>query len=390
MGKSFSAMSLSASSEVLSRAAWTIVGDPDDLRVRLFSAALGERGVRPSIVDYRALFDHTDAIALHRDSIVRIESPGRASDLYLRFLALGAERASVTVPHEGSDWASDRGRILWPNLWYLGFSDVVSRIGARLRNSPVRCTSHPEDIVKLFDKRACHRFLSEHGVPVPPAIVPAGSFDEVRSAIRCAGWSRAFIKLRHGSSASGIVAYERSPQQEWAYTTVEVVRDALGIRLYNTRRVRRLHSAAEIAEVVDELCRYEVHVERWIPKAGLDGATCDLRVLVVAGRPAHAVVRLANGPITNLHLLNRRADVGLLRSRVSESTWNEICDTCERVGALFPRSLHVALDIAVTPDLRKHFVLEVNAFGDLLKGVTHVGRTTHQLEVDAVYSGWRS
>ena len=43
-----------------------------------------------------------------------------------------------------------------------------------------------------------------------------------------------------------------------------------------------------------------------MPKAGLAGHVFDLRVVVIAGRARHAVVRMSRGPMTNLHLLNRR------------------------------------------------------------------------------------
>jgi hypothetical protein len=356
---------------------WTIVGDPEDLRVRLFSAALAERRVRPTIVDYRALLAGGEAPAR---GIVRLESPGRALDLHLALVARGGGARGATAP--------EPERILSPSRWYRGFADLLATVKDALSDGAVLYTSHPDDIALLFDKRACHARLQGAGVPVAPALPPPASFEELRRATDSAGWSRVFVKLRHGSAASGVVAYERSRRGEQAYTTVELVDGGGETRLYNTRRLRRLRSGAEIAKVVDELCREGVHVERWIPKAGLDGATADLRVLVVAGRPAHAVVRMAKGPITNLHLGGQRTDASRLRSRMPEAAWRSLLDTCARVGGLFPRSLHVALDVAVTPDFRSHFVLEANAFGDLLKEVRHLGRSTYELELDAVAAGW--
>ena len=43
---------------------------------------------------------------------------------------------------------------------------------------------------------------------------------------------------------------------------------------------------------------------------------------------------------------------------------------------------------AVAPGLRSHRVLEVNAFGDLLKGALHEGRNTYESQLQAVGEGW--
>ena len=91
------------------------------------------------------------------------------------------------------------------------------------------------------------------------------------------------------------------------------------------------------------------------------------------------MVRLSQTPITNLHLLNQRADVERLRSRVRD--WEAVLETGRKVAALFPRTLQVALDIAFLPGLRRHYVLEVNAFGDQLHGVTHRGLTPYEWEI---------
>ncbi len=124
---------------------------------------------------------------------------------------------------------------------------------------------------------------------------------------------RVFVKLAHGSSASGIVALETDGRRVQATTTVEAVESASGLRLYNTRAVRRLTDEREISVVIDALCRERAHAEQWVPKASLAGGVFDLRVVVIGGRAMHAVARVGRGPMTNLHLGNRRADPGLVR-----------------------------------------------------------------------------
>ena len=117
-------------------------------------------------------------------------------------------------------------------------------------------------------------------------------------------------------------------------------------------------------------------MERWLPKAGLGDRVVDLRVVVVAGRPTHAVVRASRGPLTNLHLGNARGDLDALRAAAGPAAWAAAMQTCERAAACFPRSLHVGVDLMFLVGWRRHAVAEVNAFGDLLPGVLADGRDT--------------
>ena len=104
-------------------------------------------------------------------------------------------------------------------------------------------------------------------------------------------------------------------------------------------------------------------------------------MLVVAGEPAHVVLRKSKHPMTNLHLGGHRADPSALLSRMSEAARDSLLATARRTAAHFPGALHLGLDIAVATDLRRHCVLEVNVFGDLLKGVLHNGLDPYELQV---------
>jgi hypothetical protein len=52
--------------------------------------------------------------------------------------------------------------------------------------------------------------------------------------------------------------------------------------------------------------------------------------------------------------------------------------------ACFPASMYAGLDLLLTPGFRRHAVLEVNAFGDLLSGVLHDGADTYEAELRAL------
>lgn len=57
--------------------------------------------------------------------------------------------------------------------------------------------------------------------------------------------------------------------------------------------------------------------------------------------------------------------------------------SCRATADAFPRCLYLGLDVLVTPGLRGHRVLEVNGFGDLIKGARHHGLTPYEAEARA-------
>ena len=55
----------------------------------------------------------------------------------------------------------------------------------------------------------------------------------------------------------------------------------------------------------------------------------------------------------------------------------------------FPGSLHGGLDLLIAPDFRRHALLEVNAFGDLLPDLLWEGEDTYTAQVRAALRGDR-
>lgn len=371
-----------------------LVGVPGGRRTELFQAALARAGAPPAlVVPYTELLRGGASLSelMPPGALVRIDSPGRDFETELALLKAGADEddeEGVYARAPGGtlgDLKFERGRILWPRQWYLGFRRVLRMLGEQLAASRVhRLMNSPAEVALMFDKPACQRRLVEGGVPVPKCLGTPGSFDELREAMRAGGCSRVFVKLAHGSSASGVVAYQTDGPRHRATTTVEVVRAGGRTLLYNSRRVRTHDDPREIAFLIDELCRHRAHAERWFPKAGVEGRTFDLRVVVIAGRARHTVVRLSRHTLTNLHLLNARGSAAAVASRMGGAAWADALGACERVTEVaFPRSLYAGVDLAVAPDFRRHAVLEVNAFGDLLPGVLDGGLDTYSAELEA-------
>ena len=172
-------------------------------------------------------------------------------------------------------------------------------------------------------------------------------------------------------------------QRQQATTTVEMVVEDGTIKLFNSRRIRRYTDVQDIKRLMDALCRHNVHVEEWIPKAGHAGKTFDLRIVGIAGEPRFIVGRMSRHPITNLHLMNERCETSGIRARLGALRWEELLETCRRVMGLFPRCLYVAMDVLIRADWQAHAVVELNAFGELLQGIFENGEDTYGAQIAA-------
>lgn len=384
------AMSPLASSQELP--AFVVLGNPGSRRVELFQAALRGLGLTPArVLAYADLLAGrlNLAEALPPNAVLRIESPGKDFAVECALLAVGAAAAEA----EGCAYLSpaaiaclhfDKGLILPSRQWYLGFCATLALIEQQLAESvPPRLMAWPADIALMFDKVACHQRLAQHGMPVPRSLGPVSCFAELIAVMQQQHCPRVFVKLAHGSSASGVVAYQISADRHHATTTVEMVQRDGVVQLYNSRRLRVYREWREIATLINALCQHRVHVEQWLPKAGVAGRTFDLRMMMIAGHVRHTVVRLSQGPMTNLHLLNARGQLADLLALMDAAAWDAACRSCEAAMACFPASLHAGIDLLISPGYRRHAILEVNAFGDLLPGVFWQGMDTYTAEIVA-------
>ncbi|MBV1856171.1 STM4014 family protein [Catellatospora sp. NEAU-YM18] len=197
--------------------------------------------------------------------------------------------------------------------------------------------------------------------------------------MRDVGWHRVFVKTRHGSSSSGVLAVQVAGARCQAVTSVELAADGL----FNSLRVRTYTAERDVAAIVERLAPEGLHVERWFPKVGFGGRTIDLRVLVIGGRPAHTVVRASRHPMTNLHLGGVRGDLAAVRAAAGPH-WSAAMDSCAAAAACFPGSPHVGVDLMFGPGWRRHAIAEVNAFGDLLPNLLHDGRDAYAAQLAAL------
>ncbi|MET8164500.1 STM4014 family protein [Streptomyces sp. NPDC005329] len=330
-----------------------VVGNPENRRVALFEDAVRAAGLpAPRVVPWADVLCDGGA-DFAAEEIVRLDSPG--------------ENAEVDRLLRG---AGDPTRVEGSGRWYARFTAAVRSLRGGVR------LDDPDELAVLFDKRLCHAVLDAAGVPVPasPTSGPRGErvrgWDDVRAAMREHRMPRLFVKPAHGSSASGVLAVESGGGGRIrATTSVELAADG---GLYNSLRVRRYEREQDIAAIVDALAPDGLHLERWLPKASQEGRAADLRVVVVAGRATHAVVRTSRSPMTNLHLGGRRGDLDTVREAVEAAgaRWTDLLGVCEQAAACFPRTLCVGVDLLPAVGWRRAAVGEVNAFGDLLPRLT--------------------
>ena len=367
---------------------FVVVANSENRRVGFLQQALEHFGLPPAtVVTYSELIAGKDTLERFDapDTIIRFDSPEKNFEVEKAIIAAGA-----SVPDAGkqqrisaADAAAlefDKGRILYPRQWYLGWRHLLQQWENQLQCPTMNA---PADIAAMFDKPLCHQLFETHGIPVPRSLGALGCYDELRSAMQSQGCSRVFVKLAHGSSASGVVAYHANPLGESAITTVERVRENHQTLLYNSRKIRNYTRHEEIVDIINILCYEGVQVEEWLPKARWQNREFDLRVVAIALEAQHIVVRVGKSPMTNLHLGSDRGDTEEFLNLVGKN-WEAMKQTCQAAAALFSNSLYSGIDLLIYPDLQRHAILEINAFGDLLPGITWNGFDTYTSQVKAI------
>lgn len=240
----------------------------------------------------------------------------------------------------------------------------------------VQMTTTPEETALCYDKTVCAAHLKARGVPVPRVFPAPTSFDELLALLRRE--TRLFVKQRFGAGAAGTMALMAGPKgRVIAHTTLQPTVN--GPRF--VKRVQKVSDIDHLRGLFDYLHPLGIHVERWVPKAGVEGLACDLRIVAIQEAPPFAILRRSRSPITNLHLDAERGHADALFAMMPRKSIDALWETVHKVQAAFPDSLTVAPDIAVTTDFRNHFVLEVNAFGDHIRRMTIDGRSPQDWQV---------
>ncbi|MGO0999394.1 STM4014 family protein [Lysobacter sp. CA196] len=342
-------------------------------RVQGLQLALREHGLPAAeVVDYQTLLSAperaAEAIGGHR-GLVKLESPGEAPALHAALIERGWRRLGAAGP---APQPLEHGELAHQHHWYAGFA-------ALLRSLPAAAAylNPPDDIVCMSDKLACQQRCIAAGIEVPPLLGPIDGYEHLRERLRASGCDQVFVKARYGSSGAGVLAYRRNRAgREVAYGSAELVESGGRLRVFNSLRPRRYTATGDIARLVDLLAAQGAYAERWVAKPrapDAHGGHYDLRVVALDGQARQRVARVSRGPLTNLHLGNRR---GALEAWFDPASMQALEAATERAAGVFPRSRMIGFDLILRD--RRSWLLEPNAFGDLLPNLLWQGRDTYQ------------
>ena len=369
-----------------------VIGNPGNRRVDYFHQAVASHGGRILLISYQQLLEQFNNIkhvlldklqAFDTNHLyIRIESPGECPVVERKLIKLGAQINGIELPER----SIEHGRLYGVRYWYLGFIRLLTELNvlpslASSCGKIAKFINPPNDIALMFDKDACHKHLEQHAISVPNRLPQFDSYEALRDYMHRERSLRVFIKLNHGSSASGVAAYETKPsgQREQITTSMELCRTNKKIAFYNSLKIRRYRQQEDIQPIIQFLLDEGAHIERWVPKSQIEGHSYDLRVVTINGRAAHTVVRKSRNPLTNLHLGNQRGTLAELgwSSDVKQRVFNAV----ESVAATFPDTFYAGVDVMLTHRSQHPFILEVNAFGDLLPGIKHQGYDTYSSQL---------
>jgi hypothetical protein len=206
---------------------------------------------------------------------------------------------------------------------------------------------------------------------------PRDVFVEPPNRANRRGWPTVYLKLNTGSSATGIIAVGAEATHCYGTTTLAEI----GGRFFNSRRLLHL-TGQPLTRAAEFLFAEGAFAQQGIPMAQIDGQNFDVRVVCVRGRPAASIFRLSSSPMTNLHLGGRRGDFARCRAAIPTRDWLDALDHCADAAACFDSAI-AGVDLVFERGYGRHYVLEVNAFGDFFPGWADArGRSVHELEIE--------
>lgn len=350
-------------------------------RMQGLRSALARHGLPPPrVFDYASVLASPDEfLDAAADAIaVKLDSTGAGDAVHDAFVRRGASVVDGTR-------AAPRGHgeLADAHLRYAGFADLLLQLSEALPDT--RWLNAPDDILRMCDKWRCQQALDAAGVGTPAMLGLVEGYEHLQSMLDASGRDRVFVKARYGSSAAGVVACRRHRDGRVAASTTTEVRRIDGrTRLFNRLTLQRHTDAHEIATLIDALARQGAYAEAWVakPRAPIDREShFDLRVIAGNGEARQRVARLSRGPMTNLHLGNRRADVDRL---LDDGAVAGVAQAVGRAASAFPHSRCIGFDLIPLRD--RCVFLEANAFGDDLQDVTWQGRDACDDQVAWAYS----
>lgn len=223
-------------------------------RLEAFRVACLRMGApEPILVSYAEALRRPERLqeAARRAEAIRADSPGGGAAIRRIFAeAAGHDPGPPEAPE-------DFGRLAPPGPFLEGLALAMRRLAEAAAASGRPALADPAAVPVLFEKLDCQRLFAAAGLPVPPLLGAAAGWEDLEAKMRAAGLRKAFVKLRGGSAASGVVAAEIVGPRLRLYATATL--DASGA-LHNTRRPQRPLDA-EARRLLDALCGLGAHAE---------------------------------------------------------------------------------------------------------------------------------
>lgn len=358
-----------------------LIGSASSRRTQLLETAAREIGLRVGVVDWRDLLRDDAAVDTHIERAVReghlwckIDPPSDDPHTVDAFIQEGFRLSHSDAP---APRPLKHGELAYMHWWYAGFMSVLSRLELRLRE--FRLFTPMQQIALMCDKLACQRHLTNSNIDVPPLLGEVISLDSFEAQYPPDECPAVFIKSRYGSSAAGVVALRRHRDgRVRAYSSARLASDGA---LYSHLKISAYSQREPIRALVDALAAQGAYAERWIakPRAPVAAdASYDLRVVAFCGRPRQRIARISRSPMTNLHLGNRRSVPHWLAARQIDVLEGAVA----QAASAFSPSLSIGFDVVL--QATRAYVLEANAFGDLLPGLQYEGAGTFDDQVRRV------
>jgi glutathione synthase/RimK-type ligase-like ATP-grasp enzyme len=351
---------------------FVLLGVAGSKRIRLTQEARWLAGLPPAeVLEWRNWLATPEklGVLLDRPCVFKVEPPGDDPVVQAQLLEDGSAAIGLASPGP-----LQHGEVAVSGAWYAGFSRALLELERQLEALPrARVMNAPREALLMTDKLACQRHLADFGVAAPAMLGPVEGYEQFRVLLDRHGLERAFIKTRYGSSASGVVAYRCNRRgDEQATTSAQLVEENGGLRLFNSKRMSSYRRSCDVRTLIDLLAGQRAYAEEWLPKPRVGSGHYDLRVLTLAGQPAHRIARIGTRMMTNLHLDNRRFAADELLDEASAAALERVAS---RAALAFPGSHVIGFDIVAQRG--EAHVLEANAFGDLLPGLMWRGQDTY-------------
>lgn len=363
----------------------TIIGNPENRRVQFFNQAIKQKGFVCNELSYLSILQNPLFLEeiLAKTTFLKIESCGENFEVYKQLIVLGSSQ------NEYLNLEEDKGQIRYNDYWYKGFSILLTQIQQLIDKYKIQVFNSPTDILTMFDKEKTHYLLAQNKIEKTPFLGIVTNYYQLHSLMTQANCSKVFIKLAHGSSASGVMAYRRNNDKESLLGSVELVRENGVIKLYNSLKIRNYTKQSDIEDIINTLAKEKLLAEKWLTKAVFEQKTIDLRMVYIDGKVEYTVVRSSEYPMTNLHLGNKRGDLIKLQTLIGEEKWKSLENQVIQTVNCFDKVCVSGVDILLTPNFKKSVIIEVNAFGDLLPNVFNKeGLTTYEKQAIYIFKNY--